>query len=147
MWGTDCGQIKGEGVDDPHPTRARGRRTLSGQTWELDCVHSPCLKVGVWLWEGTELQSVGVRREQSGVPGPHRGQNQQVLALGHRRRLLYTMEELRTDGGPKGSVGSVSPIAKGRRGRRREHWVVPVRARVLGMVWRLEMLGGLLARG
>ena len=59
--------------------------------------------VGVWLWEATEPQSAGVEMEQSGVPEPHRVQGQQVLALGHHRMLLDTVEELRTGGDPRGS--------------------------------------------
>jgi hypothetical protein len=52
------------------------------------------------------------------------------------------MEELRTGGGPMGCL--VYPRAKGKTGRGRRCWVVPVQARVFGLVWWLEMLRGLL---
>jgi hypothetical protein len=63
----------------------------------------------------TPVQGKGVEREQSGVPGLHRSQEQQVLALGHHRMLLDTEEELRTGRGPGGS--SVCPRVKEKRGQ------------------------------
>ena len=59
-----------------------GWGTLGGQMWET-AASSPHHQV--WLWEATESQSEGVEREQSGVPGSHRSQVQQVLGLRHRR--------------------------------------------------------------
>jgi hypothetical protein len=53
----------------------------------------------------------GLEREQSRFPGPHRRQGQQILALGHHRTLLDTVEELRTGGGSGG--GPVCPGQKG----------------------------------
>lgn len=54
------------------------------------------------------LQTAGyLRRASFGVPGPHSGLGQLILALGHLR-ALYVSEELRTNSGP------------GRSGRQRE---------------------------
>ena len=62
-------------------------------------VSSPC-RMGIWLWEAMESQSVGVEREQSGVLGLHGSQGQQILALGHCWMLLDTMETLRPGAPP-----------------------------------------------
>ena len=67
-------------------------------------VSSPC-RMGIWLWEAMESQSVGVEREQSGVLGLHGSQGQQILALGHCWMLLDTMEELRIKWRPQGPKG------------------------------------------
>jgi hypothetical protein len=66
-------------------------------------VLSPCCRLSIWLWEATEPQSVGVEREQSGIPGPHGVQGQQVLALGYHRTSLDTTEDLRIKWGSQGS--------------------------------------------
>jgi hypothetical protein len=38
---------------------------------------------------------------------------------------------------------AVSPGAEGKSGQGERHWVVSTRVKVLGLVWWLEMLGGL----
>ena len=76
---------------------------------------------------------------QSEVPGPHGDQGRQVLALGHLRTSLDISEELRTDRGT-GAAVALSRRAKAGGGR---HWLLPTWPRVLGPVWKLEMLGGL----
>ena len=74
---------------------------LGGQTQELDCTHSPHCWVGVLRWKAMEPQSEGVGREQSRIPGPHRSQGKQVLALGHHRMPLDTLEVVRKSGGSR----------------------------------------------
>jgi hypothetical protein len=48
--------------------------------------------------------------------------------------MLDTSEELRTEWGRGGGAGQLAPGQKGGEGRGRGHWVVPMRARVLGPV-------------
>ena len=62
-------------------------------------------------------QSEGMGREQSGVPGPHGGQGRKVLALGHQRTSLDTVEELRTGAPPPAPTrGGSGPGLKGKKG-------------------------------
>jgi hypothetical protein len=76
------------------------------------------------------LQSAGVGREQSRVPGPRGGQGQQVLALGHHRTSLNTEKELRMGEDSQGGSGSKQKGKGGGRGGR--CLVLLERARVLG---------------
>jgi hypothetical protein len=95
------------------PKSGQSSESLNQQTWE-NATRSPCHQVGIWLWEAPEPQFSGVEREQSGVPGPQRAQERQVLALGHRRMSLNTVEELRISGGPLPKV----TVALGRKEKR-----------------------------
>ena len=75
--------------------------------------------VPVELWKSDSnswaLQTAGQHgRAGSGVPGPHRGQGQQVLALGHPRPC-YISEELRTMWRPSGGLWPRGRREKGRR--------------------------------
>jgi hypothetical protein len=83
----DVGKIKGGGRDDPSPARAPW--LWAGKCWGL-LLNLHHTQVGVWLGEATEPQSIEIKREQSRVPGSHRGQGLQVLVLGHHRMSLDT---------------------------------------------------------
>ena len=114
--GTGHGGIKGEG-ENLHPARVlmlwAGRHGRLPQAFQV-------VPVGVCLWEATDP----ARRDGQGA------------ILGSRLSVLGipdTMEELRTNGGPRGTL--VSPGAEGRRGHgERGHWVVPTRVKVVGPV-------------
>jgi hypothetical protein len=68
------GGNKGGDGDDPSPKRAQGHWVGRHGSWTVSAGE-------LWLWESIEAQTVGVGREQFGVPGPYGGQEQQFLVL------------------------------------------------------------------
>jgi hypothetical protein len=112
LWSSGCRGNKRSGVK---PTTLHSSGSLVGWTRKDSCMLSKWTQVGVWLWEAMESQ---IRRWWTrGSPRYH------ILTLG--RLKLDTVEELRTEWGPRGC--SVSPVAEGKRERERHAAWFPCR--------------------
>ena len=116
----------GRVLQDPtKPRRRDGHRAVLGQGR-----HQSLLKLPTDRWAPREswLWNLGARKNR--------------FSVSHSPdAMLDVSKELRTKWGPQGQLGQ--PQAKRRRGRGERCWVVPTKARVLGLVWWLETLGGL----
>jgi hypothetical protein len=100
--GTGCGEIKGVEETLVLPELRETGWADAGERHALSM--PPEWEPGCGRPQNPVLGRVGVEREQSGIPGPHGVQGQQVLALGHHRTSLDNSEELRTGGGPRVAV-------------------------------------------